>query len=162
MLHTALITLHAVAGVVAFIAGALALNLRGMDSWRFPVYGWSLVIMVVAVAVAVAVNWDQFEAVSRVVFSGLLVLAGYMLWRAWQARTRLRERGTDWRSRYVDDVGFTLISLFAGFVIVGAIDLGAPGWLVGIVAVAGIGGGILGLRQVKSRLHVTTTRPVHQ
>jgi hypothetical protein len=38
----------------------------------------------------------------------------------------------------IELVGFTLIALFDGFVIVTAIDAGAPGWLVGVVAVAGV------------------------
>jgi hypothetical protein len=152
VVHTILVALHAVAGVVAFGAGALALQTRTQGTWRFPVYRWSLVVMAAAVAAAVAANWVRFDAAARIVFGGLLVLAGYMLWRAWQAGRRLREQGTGWRPRYVDDVGFTLVSLFAGFVIVGAIDLGAPGWLVGLIAAAGIAGGILALRQVKSRL----------
>jgi hypothetical protein len=152
MFHTIFIAVHAVAGVLAFVAGALALKPRAGGTWRFPVYLWSLVVMAAAVAAAVAVNWIRFDVAARIIFGGLLVLAGYMLWRAWQARRRLREQGAGWRPRYVDDVGFTLISLFAGFVIVGAIDLGAPGWLGGLIAVAGIAGGILALRQVKLRL----------
>ncbi len=36
----------------------------------------------------------------------------------------------------MDDIGFTLISLFEGFIIiVSGIDLGAPGWPTAVVAV---------------------------
>ena len=42
---------------------------------------------------------------------------------------------------YVHDVGFTLITLFEGFVIVGAIDLGAPVWVVVALAVLGVAAG---------------------
>ena len=34
--------------------------------------------------------------------------------------------------------GFTLIALFEGFIIVTVIDLGGPGWLVGLVAILGV------------------------
>jgi hypothetical protein len=52
----------------------------------------------------------------------------------------------------MDHVGFNMISLFAGFVIVAAIDLGAPGWLVVAIALLGIAGGIWGVDVVKSNL----------
>jgi len=39
---------------------------------------------------------------------------------------------------YLDDIGFNLISLFDGFVIVAAIDLGAPVWLVVLGAIAAV------------------------
>jgi len=51
---------------------------------------------------------------------------------------------------YIGHVGFTLISLFVGFLIVGAIDLDAPGWLVGLVAVGGVVGGIVGVKKLKT------------
>jgi hypothetical protein len=46
----------------------------------------------------------------------------------------------------VEHIGFTLISLFEGFIIVGGLDLGIPGWLVAIVAVLGLfaGRGLIG------------------
>jgi hypothetical protein len=58
-------------------------------------------------------------------YAGLLGLGLYMLWRGARAWMRLCTQGSGWRPRYIDDVGFTLISLFDGFVIVGAMDLGA-------------------------------------
>lgn len=53
-----------------------------------------------------------------------------MAWRAWRAGTRLRTRHPGWQRRYLDDIGFTLIALFDGFVVVGAIDLSLPAWLI--------------------------------
>jgi hypothetical protein len=35
-------------------------------------------------------------------------------------------------------VGFTLVALWEGFVVVLAIDLGAPGWLVAVLAALGL------------------------
>jgi hypothetical protein len=42
--------------------------------------------------------------------------------------------------------------MFDGFVIVSAMDVGAPVWLVIVVAVAGVAGGILGMNRVKARV----------
>lgn len=56
-----------------------------------------------------------------------------------------------WRLKYIDHVGFNLISLFDGFVIVAAIDLGVPGRLVVAIALLGIAGGIWGVNIVKSK-----------
>jgi hypothetical protein len=47
--------------------------------------------------------------------------------------------------------GFTLISLFDGFVIVSAIDLGSPIWLVVAIGVLGILVGRLGVLRLKAR-----------
>jgi len=51
---------------------------------------------------------------------------------------------------YIGHVGFTLISLLVGFLIVGAIDLHVPGWLAGVVAVGGVAGGIVGIEKLKT------------
>jgi hypothetical protein len=50
----------------------------------------------------------------------------------------LRVQPGDWWTTYVDHIGFTLISLFEGFIIVSGIDLGAPGWLTAVVAILGV------------------------
>lgn len=152
MLHTVLIVLHAAAGVVAFAAGLFCLPLRVAGSWRFRIYSGSLVAMLVFVLGAIAVTWADLSMASRLVFTGLTALGLYMLWRAARARARLERRDQGWRPGYLDDVGFTLISLFAGFVIVAAIDLQLPGWLVALIAVGGVAAGIYAMKQVKVRL----------
>ena len=48
----------------------------------------------------------------------------------------------------IDDIGFLLISLFDGFVVVTALDLGVPPWLV---AAAAVGAVLLGHRLVAQR-----------
>ena len=72
--------------------------------------------------------------------------------RAYRGRARLRRPVSGWRPRYLDDVGFTLISLFEGLVIVAAIDLGLSAWLVALIAVGGVAGGIYAMNRVKARL----------
>lgn len=51
------------------------------------------------------------------------------------ARSVLGERSGAHEARYMDDIGFVLIALFNGFVIVAALDLGAPAWAVVVGAV---------------------------
>ena len=137
MLHTGLIVVHSIAGVASFAAGVLGLRLQAPGSWRFRVYLGSLTAMLAFVAGAIAVSWGGLGAAERLVFTGLSGLGLCMVWRAGRARSRLARREPGWRQRYLDDIGFTLISLFAGFVIVSAIDLNAPGWLVAVIATAG-------------------------
>ena len=82
---------------------------------------------------AIALDWDNNNPIGRIVFAALAVLALGMVGRAWLARTT---RPQD--ARYIEHVGFTLIALFDGFVIITAKDLGAPVWLLLVVAVAGV------------------------
>jgi hypothetical protein len=86
------------------------------------------------------------------VYSGLLVLAGYTGWRGWRAAQDLVGRAGARRTQYVEDVGFTLIALFDGFVIVSALDLGVPGWLVVALGVFGILVGRYGVQRAQARM----------
>ena len=151
MAHDVLIWLHATAGVIAFAAGILCLRLTSAGSWWFRGYLAALVGLVVFMVAVVAVDWLGLDLASRLIYSGLIVLGLYMLWRGWRARTALLVQKASWRPEYLDHVGFTLISLFDGFVIVAAIDLHLPGWLVALVAVAGVAGGIATIRGLKQR-----------
>lgn len=129
----ALIVLHAAAGLAAFSVGIAALNplVVARHRWIPGAVVWMLVGLVVFMVGAMAAHWSALETASQIVFTGLVGLGCYMVWRARQARqtasTPIAERD---RSGYVDDIGFVLISLFDGFIIVLALDLGAPAWLV--------------------------------
>jgi hypothetical protein len=72
-----------------------------------------------------------------------------MAWRGWQALLHLRSPMGSWRADYIDDVGFTLIALFDGFVIVSALDLGAPICLTLSIAVLGILAGRYAVQRVQ-------------
>jgi len=151
-MHDLLIVLHAAAGVVCFAAGAAALTVTTTRSWQFAVYAASLAGMVLFMIIVVAVDWPDLDGSARGIYTSLILLGGYMLWRGARARTRLARHDDGWRAKYADDIGFTLISLFDGFVIVSAIDLGAPVWLVIVIAMLGVAGGITAMNQVKRRL----------
>jgi hypothetical protein len=152
VVHNLLITLHATAGVVSFAAGVLSLPLTSARSWRYPVYAVSLLALVVFMVTVVAVDWRGLDGTARMTYLALIALGGYMLWRGGHAGTRLRRQPEGWRPKYLNDIGFTLISLFDGFVIVSAIDLGGPAWLVVGIAVLGVAAGILAMNRVRARL----------
>ncbi len=128
-----MIVLHAAAGVAAFVGGAVALHpeRRRRHLWLLPLMLWLLVAMVVFVAGAVAARWTDLSGPAQLTFCGLIGLGLYMLHRARSAATAGGGLAT---ARSMDDIGFTLISLFDGFLIVTALDLGAPPWIVAPVA----------------------------
>ncbi len=153
MLHTLLIAAHAVGGTAAFAAGCLALRPppRGVPP-TFRVYLGALGVMVLFVVLAVALDWGTLDSGSRVLLGALIVLALYVGWRGWQAYQMLQRRGAGWIDAYLDGVGFTLIALFDGFVIITALDLGAPVWLIVVIGVLGILVGRGALRRTKTRV----------
>lgn len=154
MLHTTMIVLHAAAGVTAFATGSGALfppQAEQRAKQLFGVYLVSLVLLVVFLVGAMAAHWQQLGTTERVIFSALLLLGLYMVRRAFSAQGLLRQRSQSWRLPYMEHIGFTLISLWDGFVIVLAIDLGAPGWLVAVLAVLGVVAGNRALHWAEGR-----------
>ena len=157
MLHTTMIALHAAAGVAAFVAGCLALfppQAEQRAHQLFGVYLVSLWLMIVFLLGAMAAHWQQLGTGEQLIFGGLLLLGLYMGWRALSARGLLRRRSEQWRLPYMEHLGFTLIALWDGFVIVLAIDLGAPGWLVIVLAVLGVVVGNRALHWAEARAGV--------
>ncbi len=141
MVHLIMIVLHATAAVLCFIFGAWTLRPHLSHHSRLTLstfYVGTLIAMIVFLAGAILAHVGQLEALQRGIFAGLFVLSLYILFRGTRARTVLRVQPGDWWATYVDHIGFTLISLFEGFIIVSGIDLGAPGWLTAAVAVLGV------------------------
>jgi hypothetical protein len=132
MWHSALVTLHALGGLLALVAGCLALRRPSyLDT-----YFWSLVACIAFLVAVVAVDWNGLEAGSRALFVALSALGALMVWRGAQARRLATCSRQQWSARELDHLGFTLVALLDAFVVIGALDLGAPGWLVGVVAIA--------------------------
>lgn len=153
MIHTTLILTHALAGLLALLAGCVVL--RPPDSHRatrFRVYLYALVAMFVLVALVVAYDWRALGTGQRITFTMLTLLAGFTVFRGVQARRSLQQRPAQWRTGYVDHVGFTVISLFDGFAIVAAVDLGAPLPVILAVGALGIVAGISATNRVKRHL----------
>ena len=139
-LHSTFIILHTATAIVSFFAGCLLLFSRTYATNRglFHLYFWSLAGMAVLLAGAALVNWEQYNDTERIVFPALLGLALFMLFRGWGAGLVLNTRQKGWKLGYVEHIGFTLISLFEGFIIVSGLNAGLPGWLIAIVAVLGL------------------------
>jgi hypothetical protein len=89
MLHAVLIGLHAAAGVVCFAAGLLCIPLRAPGSWRFRVYAGSLVAMLGFVIGSIAYSWVGLDVATRLIFTGLVGLGLYMVWRSGSAYVKL-------------------------------------------------------------------------
>lgn len=155
LVHDTLIALHAAGGAVCFVSGVFLIvpstRSRAHLRWLFTIFLASLALMLVPLYLVIAVDWVGLDISRQVAFTALGILGLYMAWRAFQARNVLRTRPEAWRLKFIDHIGFNLISLFAGFVIVSAIDLGAPSWLVGVIAVSGVAAGIVAVNFVKSR-----------
>lgn len=153
MWHSGFVALHAASAVVAFGAGCLALR-RGR--W-YPTYLGAMIGMAVFLVLAVAVGWGGNDVVTRVIFSGLGGLAGFMVWRGVLAG-RLRPAGLARPSAaYVEHVGFTLVGLADGFVVVSVLRMGAPGWLL---AATGVGIAIAGHHLLGATRQRLVARPI--
>jgi hypothetical protein len=152
MVHTTLIGAHGASGLAALAVGSLALHqpCQGGQT-AFRVYLGALWLMVLCLLLVVALDWSTLAGLSRLLFGALLALALYMAWRGRRAGQVLQRREAGRRGGYVEDIGFTLIALFDGFVIIGALDLGVPLWLVVAIGVLGVVVGRSAISRTKRR-----------
>jgi hypothetical protein len=153
-LRNVLIPLHAIAATISFFAGCFLLISFGEvrnQRW-FGLYWWPLVGMAILLAGAMLVSWTIYTPVERIAFTGLFGLSIYMLYRAYNANRLLHEQPEKWKHNYIEHIGFTLISLFEGFIIVSGLNSGFPGWLVALIAILGVllGRWLIGLAQQKN------------
>ena len=139
-LHNVLIMLHAATAAISFFAGCLLIFAPTYISNQrlFGLYWLTLVGMVILLAGAMLVYWNEYSDTERIVFPFLLGLGMFMLYRAQNARSLLKAQQDNWKLGYIEHIGFTLISLFEGFVIVTVLNAGGPGWLVALLAVLGV------------------------
>jgi hypothetical protein len=150
LVHDLLIYAHAAAGLIAFAIGCLILRpYSNGNPVLFHLYFLALWAMVALLIAVVLVDWNAIQQTNRLVYTALALLALYTGFRSWQARQLLNAGNLGWQGHYIDHVGFTLISLFDGFVIVSALDLNAPGWLVGVVGVLGVVVGRFAIMRVR-------------
>lgn len=147
MWHDAFITVHAIGGTLALAAGVAVVG------WgkSFGVYFWSLIVMALTLVGAVATGWPREPVGTNIVFSALVVLAAFMVGQAVRARSVWRAALGRSSVRLLDPVGFTLISLFDGFVIVAVLTRGGPVWLA-------VGAGVLGVVVGRAAMHRATAR----
>lgn len=143
-MHALLIALHAGTGVIAMLAGGIALY-RGRF---FDVYLASLVATTLFLALAVAEEWTALDTGARVLFTAFTLLAVVMVVRAVLARRLLPVRSP----AYLEHVGFTLVALLDAFVVIAVLNAGAPIWLVVASGVLIAVGGHFALQATKRAL----------
>src|SRR5690349_14432455 len=140
MLHTAAIALHATCAIAAFFVGLILIfqpiGRRQLQLARALVA--LLVLMGVFLVIAILSHVTSLPTTTQFIFGALVLLLVYMIWRAVQAVNILTGRQPADQLSVIDHIGFVLISLFDGFAIVAALDLGAPGWLVAVIAVGAV------------------------
>jgi O-antigen/teichoic acid export membrane protein len=100
---------------------------------------------------AVILDWPSLAPAAQGFFAALLALAAYTVWRGWRARNKLAARRRELSA--VDDVGFTLITLFVGFVVILVNDLGGPAWLIAVFGILAILAGRRAVVLIKARRH---------
>jgi hypothetical protein len=148
VVDTAFITVHAAAATIAFGAGLLA----APAGHFLLVYRGAMAVMALALVPAVLVDWSATDPTARMVFVGLIGLACVMVLRAELAGRRHPARTGGPTGAYLEHIGFTLIGLADGFVVVAAIRAGAPGWAVGVLAVGVVAVGHVTIQVAKRRL----------
>lgn len=143
MVHTAAVAVHAALALLALVAA--------LRTWRTgrgrAVPAAALLGSTAALAVAVPTGWAGLEPVTRVAYPALLVLALVM-----SARALRVARGTapaDHRDR--DDLGFVVIGLVDGLVVVSAFRAGVPGWALLVLGAAVVVAGHVVLSALQRR-----------
>lgn len=159
-IHDTLILGHLLGGAVAFIAGCIilvpSLSYQARSA-GLRVFLAGLAVLILSLWAVVIYDWPGLLLAQKITFGALSLLALYMAWRAVQAFRVFYGRASGGRQEFTDHIGFNLISLFDGFVIVSALDLGAPGWLVGLIAILGVVVGIWATNQVKTAINQRET-----
>jgi hypothetical protein len=151
--HDLLIGVHALAAIACFAAGSMLVAVlpESTRSGRFRAYAVAAVIAVAALITVILVDWRGLPVAKRITFSGLAVLALYLLWRTYGAWRVLAARPAGWHLRFIGHVGFVLISLFDGFAVVTALDLHLPPVAVALSAVLGVVVGVVVIRRASRR-----------
>jgi hypothetical protein len=152
-LHTLAIVIHALSATGAFIIGIVIL-FQSKTSRQLQLgvaFLVLLILMEVFLVIAILSHVTSLPTITQIIFGGLAILGLYMIWRAVQAVSVLREQPANQRA-VIDHVGFNLISLFDGFAIISAIDLHAPGWLIAVIAVGAVALGIYTINLRKKRV----------
>ena len=144
MLHDTLIAVHAATGTASLLTGVVVVARHRL----FALYLWSLVISIVTLTAAVALAWRGRPAATNLLFAGLVVLGAAMVRSGVLARPLRPDPSGPASQRFLDLVGFTLISLFDGFVIVAVLTRGGPAWLALVAATAGVIVGRAAMHQV--------------
>jgi len=122
-LHTIAIVLHALSATGAFLVGIVLLfqsdTHRQLQLARAVLV--LLILMAVFLVIAILSHVTSLLTIKQLIFGGLFILLLYMIWRAVQAVTVLTKQQQEDKLKVIDHIGFVLISLFDGLVIVSAL-----------------------------------------
>lgn len=145
MTREILVATHAGAGILGLLVGLAVFPPSKTSGGRLRllriVYGGLLVVLFLSLVGLIVWDWSSFETGSRLVFTGLAILAGVMLVRIYTAHRLASIRDLAWERRYVSHVYFTYISLWVGFAIIPALRSPMPGvWIpVAVIGVLAVG-----------------------
>lgn len=146
-----MIIFHTVCALISFVSGIMLLSPKKVK--RHPalmkIFILSLIGMIAFMIFATVSHWNELGTGEQIAFSLLPFLGVYMLYRGMQAVEKLNKGEY---VQYVDDIGFGLISLFNGFIIVALIDLHAPPIIIPVVAIVATLIGSRYIKTVKSNL----------
>lgn len=136
--RTVFLSLHVAGGVLGLLVGPFSFHPPQAGSFRLGLrraYAGAIGMLALFLVGIVAVDWSTLGASQRIVFSALIGLAIVIVTRVFLAFRLARQQPDGWRVPYMNHIYFSYISLWEGFFIVGLLDLGAPAWLLGAVAV---------------------------
>lgn len=162
MIRTALVVVHASAGIGGLITGLPALipPVVGHDRrWMREAYVACLAILLTSMIALVTIDWNDLDAAGRIAFLALIGLGAIVGYRLARAHREAALRRDGWRERYVDHVYFTYISLWEGFVILPALNLPLPQVSVPLAAGAVLLIGHTSIARFRARV-VADQRPV--
>src|SRR5260370_7763419 len=135
-MHTFAIVVHVTSAVAAFIIGIVVLfqstTLRQLQLGR--VFLVLLILMEVFLVIAILSHVTSLPTIAQIIFGGLVILGGYMIWRAVQALTILTHQHQENQMKVIGHVGFVPISLFVGFALVSALAFHFPHCLIPVGA----------------------------
>lgn len=149
-MHKLFIYLHTIFATISILVGGWLLFAQKLTQAIFYIYFSALIGMTLFLIAALAIGWNSFNEAQTIIFPILVLLLFYMIFRAWNALKVLHNRSKQWRQKFIDDLGFTVIALFDGFVIVLAMNLGAPVWLIVLIAIGGVWAGRRAIMYAKS------------
>lgn len=116
-MRTALVVVHASAGIGGLITGVAALTPPALIDdrlWTRRIYLTCVAVLLASMVVLVTIDWDDLDPGGRIAFVALIGLGVTMLYRLARAHREAAQQGGRWRERYVEHVYFTYISLWEG------------------------------------------------
>lgn len=162
MTREVLVAIHATAGIAGLVVGIALFRppeTRSDRRWLRMVYGGLLAVLAGSLLALIITDWPDLDAIPRIVFSGLAVLAGVMLYRLVLADRIAASGEPRWERPYVGHVYFTYVSLWVGFAIVPALRSGNPGLWIPIAVVGVLAVGTLLIHRYQRRIGIRDGQP---